>query len=80
MTKGDLQREQGGGGDTAEGGAETPADNLAVWRAFARRPKGAKGESGACGGRVLPEVREFIRDATPITNTTRGGRRARHPK
>ena len=29
---------------------------------------------------VLPEVREFIRDATPKTNTTRGGRRARHPK
>eukprot|EP00964_Phaeocystis_antarctica_P019119 scaffold10547_cov58-Phaeocystis_antarctica.AAC.5 len=46
---GDLQREQGGGGDTAEGGAETPADNLAVWRAFARRPKGAKGESGVWG-------------------------------
>eukprot|EP00964_Phaeocystis_antarctica_P062876 scaffold37713_cov104-Phaeocystis_antarctica.AAC.1 len=29
---------------------------------------------------LLPEVRECIRDATPITNTTRGGRRARHPK
>eukprot|EP00964_Phaeocystis_antarctica_P114793 scaffold78740_cov62-Phaeocystis_antarctica.AAC.4 len=29
---------------------------------------------------VLPEVREFIRDAKPRTNTTRGGRGARHPK
>ena len=26
------------------------------------------------------EVREFIRDTKPRTNTTRGGRRARHPK
>ena len=29
---------------------------------------------------VLPEVREFIRDTKCRTNTTRGGRRARHPK
>ena len=28
----------------------------------------------------LPEVREFIRDTKPRTNTTRSGRRARHPK
>ena len=28
----------------------------------------------------LAEVREFIRDKKPITNTTRGGRRARYPK
>ena len=28
----------------------------------------------------MPEVREFIRDTKPRTNTTRGGRRARHPK
>ena len=28
----------------------------------------------------LPEVREFIRDTKPRTTTTRGGRRARHPK
>ena len=27
-----------------------------------------------------PEVREFIRDTKPRTNTTRGGRRARHPE
>ena len=27
--------------------------------------------------RFLPEVREFIRDTKPRTNTTRGGRRAR---
>jgi len=29
---------------------------------------------------ILPEVREFTRDTKPRTNTTRGGRRARHPK
>ena len=29
---------------------------------------------------VLPEVRECIRDANPRTNTTRGGRGARHSK
>ena len=31
-------------------------------------------------GAFLPEVREFIRDTKPRTNTRRGGRRARHPK